>query len=114
MASLRTTAQQVLEEARDGIAWIALYKEGRGWRADCFWPDFDEQTGSFKFEDYDLDDLKEILATDKGAILVNGYYYNLGPVEEMNRETLASALRWQYEEQYSRLADAIPQETEAA
>jgi len=31
MANLRTTAQQVLEEARDGIAWIALYKEGRGW-----------------------------------------------------------------------------------
>ena len=38
MANLRTTAQQVLEEARDGIAWIALYKEGRGWRASCFWP----------------------------------------------------------------------------
>lgn len=114
MASLRTTAQQVLEEARDGIAWIALYKEGRGWGASCFWPDFDDRTGLFKFEDYDLDDLKEIIATDKDAILVNGYYFNLGPTEEMTRETLASALRWQYEEQVSRLVDAMEQEGAAA
>ena len=114
MASLRTTAQKVLEEARDGIAWIVLYKQGRGWGASCFWPDFDDRTGLFKFEDYDLDDLKEILATDKDAILVNGYYYNLGPVEEMTRETLASALRWQYEEQFNRLADAMEQEGAAA
>lgn len=33
MATLRTTAQQIIEEARDGIAWIALYKEGRGYLA---------------------------------------------------------------------------------
>ena len=48
MASLRTTAQQVIEEARDGIAWIALYKKGRGWEAACFWPDINKNndTGS--------------------------------------------------------------------
>ncbi len=113
MANLRTTAQNVLEEARDGIAWIALFKKGRGWGAECFWPDFDERSNSFEFEDYDIDPLKEILAIDQNAIFVNSYYFNLGPVEEMTRDTLASALRWQYEGQYSRLAE-IWQEGAAA
>lgn len=113
MASIRTTAQEVIEEARDGIAWIALYKRGRGWAASCFWPNLERDNG-LTFDPDDLDELKQILSIDENAILVNGYYCNLGPIDEMTRETLTSALRWQYEEQYSRLADAIPQETEAA
>lgn len=113
MASLRTTAQQVLEDARDGIAWIALYKEGRGWRANCFWPDLDRDS-KFTFDPDDIQELKTILAIDPDAIFVNGYYTNLGPIDEMTRETLTSALRWQYEEQYSRLADAMEQEGAAA
>ena len=109
MASLRNTAQRVLEEARDGIAWIALYKEGRGWGAGCFWPDLD-RNGEFQFDEDDIQELKEILTIDPNAIFVNGYYSNLGPLYEMTREILASALRWQYENQYNQLADAMPAE----
>lgn len=104
MANLRTTAQKVLEDARDGIAWIALYKEGRGWGAVCFWPDLD-RNGKFTFDEDDAKEIKGILATDPNAIFVNGYYTNLGFIEDMTRESLAAALRWQYDEQYSRLAD---------
>lgn len=107
MANLRTTAQQVLEEARDGIAWIALYREGRGWGAACFWPDFDERSGEFNFDPDDTQEVKAILATDPDAIFVNGYYTNLGPTEWMTRESLSSALRWQYEEHFNRLAEAV-------
>lgn len=106
MADLRTTAQQVLEEARDGIAWIALYKEGRGWKAACFWPDID-RGGEFTFEPDDIQELKAILTTDPDAIFVNGYYTNLGSIEEMTRESLTSALRWQYEEHFNKLAEAV-------
>ena len=78
MASLRITAQNVLEDARDGIAWIALYKNGRGWGADCFWPDID-RGGEFTFDPDDTKELKAILTTDPNAIFVNGYYTNLAP-----------------------------------
>ena len=105
MADLRSTAQSVLIEAREGIAWIAFYKRGRGWDAEAFWPEYDEQSNSFKFEEWDVEDVKEILATDADAVFVNGYYTNIGPEGEMDRETLANALRWQYEGQWSRLAD---------
>lgn len=106
MASLRMTAQQVLEEARDGIAWIALYKEGRGWGAACFWPDID-RNGEFKFDPDDAQELKAILAKDPDAIFVNGYYTNLGPIDEMTRESLSDGLRWQYEEHFNQLAEAV-------
>ena len=113
MASLRTTAQNVLEEVRDGIAWIALYKQGRGWEVSCFWPDLG-RNGEFIFDADDIDEFKEILSADSNAILVNGYYCNLGLIDEMTRETLESALRWQYEKQFFRLADEMVQESATA
>lgn len=106
MASLREVSRQVLEDARDAIAWIALYKEGRSWAAECLWVEQNEDS-SFIFDEDDRADIKRILAADKDAILVNGYYCNLGPLEEMTLESLVSALRWQYDGQYCRLDDAF-------
>lgn len=106
MANLRTTAQKVLEEARDGIAWIAFFRKGRGWDAECFWPDIDRD-GVFQFDGDDAGEIKDILDTDRNAIFVNGYYTNLGPLDDMTRESLTAGLRWQYEGQFSRLADAV-------
>ena len=107
MASLRAVAQQVLEEARDGIAWIALYRKGRGWEAGCFWPTFYEESGIFTFDSDDTQEVKSILATDPEAIFVNGYYTNLGPLEKMTRETLSAAFLWQYKEHINQLAEAV-------
>ena len=106
MASIRQIAQDILPEARDGIAWIALYKEGRSWNAECFWGLLDEQ--EVFTTDYleDSERPHEILSIDPNAIFVNAYLHNLGPIdEEMTRDTLAKALRWQYDMQYFRLAD---------
>ena len=107
MASIRKVAQDVLEEARDGIAWIALYRVGRGWEAACFWPDIDRD-GMLQFDDEnDIEQIKEILAVDQMAIFVNGWYTNLGDIDHMSRESLANALRWQYHTASSMLRDAI-------
>lgn len=106
MASLKAVAQQVLEEARDGIAWITLYKRGRGWEAACFWPDISKDN-KLVFEPDDVQEIESILAIDPEAILVNGYYTNLGPVGEMTREDLSAAFRWQYEEHFNQLAEAL-------
>ncbi len=106
MASIRNTAQGIIEEAREGIAWIAFFKKGRGWDASCFWPDIDKG-GSFEFEKDDIKEIKSILSTDRNAIFVNGYYTNLGDLDAMTRDSLASALRWQYDMGYNQLADAV-------
>jgi len=110
MASIRQIAQDVLPEARDGIAWIALYKEGRSWGAECFWGEFDKQGSAFILDNpEDINRLHEILEIDPDAIFVNPECNNLGPCgdEGMTRETLANGLRWQYGLQYSRLADTL-------
>lgn len=106
MASIRQIAQDVLYEARDGIAWIALYKKGRSWNAECFWGLFDKQEVFTTDYSEDAERLREILSIDPNAIFVNAYLHNLGPIDdEMTRDTLAKALRWQYDMQYFRLAD---------
>ena len=107
MASIRQIAQDVLYEARDGIAWIALYKKGRSWNAECFWGLLDEREVFTTDYPEDSERLHEILSIDPNAIFVNAYLHNLGPIDdEMTRDTLARALRWQYDMQYFRLADA--------
>lgn len=110
--TLRNAAQQVLAEAREGIAWIILYKEGRGWNAESFWPDYNEKAGTLSFDSDDLPRIHEILTADPSAVIVNGYESNLGDTESMSRDTLASFLRWQYEGQYSRLSDRIQPTTD--
>lgn len=108
MASIRAIAQEILPDARAEIAWIAFYKKGRGWGAQCFFPDFDDQSGTFTFDTDDTEWIEEILSIDENAIFVNPYYSNLGPSAEegMTRETLANGLRWQYDLQSSLLRDA--------
>ncbi|MCM1295638.1 MAG: hypothetical protein NC311_08845 [Muribaculaceae bacterium] len=97
-----------MEEAREGIAWIVVYKEGRGWKAACYWPDFTDDLDRFDFDPDDLAEVKAVLAADPNAIFVNGWYTNLGPIEEeMTIETLTNALRWQYESGFNLLADTV-------
>lgn len=107
MASIKQIAQDILPDARDAIAWIALYKKGRSWHAECVWGLYDDQTDTFATDyPWDIKQLREILDIDPNAIFVNPWYHNLGPIDdEMTRDTLANALRWQYDNQYSRLAD---------
>lgn len=107
MASIRQAAQDVLAEAREEIAWIAVWKDGCGWMTMCFWPDFTEKTGEFTFEDYDQEYIENIVKQDSKAIIVNGYYDNLGSAETMTRESLAEALRWHYERQMSLVVDCL-------
>lgn len=106
MASLRIEAQDVLDIARGGIGWIALWKNGRSWSTFPFWPDIPNDHDLI-FEDYEIEQLKNILAIDRSAILVNSYYHNLGDTTCMTRESLADALRWQYDIQHYTVADVL-------
>lgn len=107
MATMRQTAQDMIDVARDGIGWIALWKDGKGWMARDLHPDYQEPTGRFTFEDYELEALRSIFRLDPMAVLVNSYYYNLGDTEAMTRDSLAAALRWQYENQSGLVLDVL-------
>lgn len=106
MASIRQAAQDVLDIAREGIGWIALWKDGKGWMSKDFWPDID-RAGRLIFEDYEIEGLRNIAALDPRAIFVNGWEHNLGDTTCMTRDTLADALRWQYDLQHYQVADVL-------
>lgn len=116
MASIRKAAQWVLDDCRDGIGWVCIWKEGRGWESErIYGVDFDERTYTATIDDADeLERLQDILAIDPRAIIVNGYYHNLGDPECMTRDTLADALRWQYELQNATVANFLENIVETA
>lgn len=102
MASLRNCARYIREEAADGIAWIALWKEGRSWKVEAIFPDdFYLESGSMVLFSEDLAIVREAMKADPNAIFVNGYYSNIGCYEDGEMpdvQVLADALRWQYED----------------
>lgn len=107
MATLRETASSYADEIREGIAWVAIWKTGRSWNGSAFWLTCDTDT----FEDENLPEVREILAQDPNAVLVNGYYCgHFG--EDMTVDELAAGIRWHYENGYNRLNDstALPEE----
>lgn len=106
MASLKSVARLLREDAENGIAWIVLWKNGRSWKWDTVYPD-EDRGGNVTMEfDGELDTLRDALAEDPNAIIVNGYCHNLGVVEGfVTAEDLAVMLRWQYGVQKFRLAD---------
>ena len=69
MASLRDKVKELQEDLRDGIAWVAFWKEGRSWNAE----DFHLEMGDYLYPE-DKSRLMEIRETDPAAVVVNGYY----------------------------------------
>lgn len=111
MATLRKTASYYADEIREGIAWVVIWKTGRSWNGSAFWLTCDKNE---TFEKDDLPEVREILAQDPNAVMVNGYYCgHFG--EDMTVDELAAGIRWHYENGYNRLNDstALPDEIAA-
>ena len=101
MASLRDTVKDYQDELRDGIAWVAFWKEGRSWNAEYFHLDV---TGTLYPEDRSR--LEEIKAADPAAVILNGYYCGqLG--EDMNLDELTAGVRYHYENSRNDIAGFI-------
>ena len=103
MASLKEEARWILDDARDGIAWLAIWKTGRTWHAEIMYVDYTEGRSyprkaeeEWKIDSEDAARLREILAEDPEAILVNPVYCNLGPFEDMTLSSLIDGIRFQY------------------
>lgn len=107
--TIREAAQNVIDTAKDGIGWIAFWKEGKGWKSADFYLDFNQRTLHFDFvyKD-DIEALRDIAQKDPQAILVNSYYNNLHVDDgKVSCQDLADALRWQYSLGSCLVKDAI-------
>ena len=101
MASLRDTVKQYQEELRDGIAWIAFWREGRSWNGEDFYLDAgDSLTAEQKSR------LEEIRQNDPAAVILISYYcgYLAG---DMTVDELTAGVRRHYENGYNDVADFI-------
>lgn len=102
MASLRECARDVRSDLADGIGWVAVWKVGRSWFAERIWDDdSDYDTGVLTLDRDGIDRFHEIIAADPAAVLLNGYYTNVGCDEDgslPDLDVLTRAIRWQYEE----------------
>ena len=101
MASLRDIVKQYQEELRDGIAWVAFWREGRSWNGEDFYLDAgDNLTAEQKSR------LEEIRQKDPAAVILNTYYcgYLAG---DMTVDELTAGVRRHYENGYNDVADFI-------
>lgn len=98
MASLRDMVSEYQDDLRNGIAWLAFWREGRSWQAEAFHLDLDDT-----LYQEDRARLAEIQAADPRAVVVNGYYSGyLG--EEMNVAELAAGVRHHYDNGLNNIA----------
>lgn len=107
MASLRELARENIGDAAFGVCWFALWKTGRSWHMETFWPEYDEKRDAFKIDHDESERMKEILADDYNAKLINGWYCNIGTMGEMTIESLTDGLRFQYDRGNVMLCDCL-------
>ena len=91
MASLRDVVSEYQDDLRNGIAWLAFWREGRSWQAEAFHLDLDDT-----LYPEDRARLAEIQAADPRAIVVNGYYSGYLS-EKMDVAELVAGVRHHYD-----------------
>ena len=101
MASLREAVKNNQEELRDGIAWVAFWREGRSWNSESFHLEMGETL-------YPEDKMRlaKIQAADPKAVVLNSYY--CGYLDEnMSLDDLAAGVRRHYESSLNDVARFI-------
>ena len=101
MASLRTMVGRFRNELREGVAYVAFWKNARGWGAEAFWldPGYFEDYGD-AIEDDDAREMRQIINTDPNAIIVNGFESC-----PFVGESAVEHIRWIYEDHRCQLVD---------
>lgn len=112
MASLREEARYILYDAMSGVSWFAVWKTGRSWNIRMIYSA--EYTQSrfchpevWECDQDDMQTMQEIWNEDHDAVLLNGYYRNIGSLEEMTLGSLVDGIRWQYEHDGGNLGEIL-------
>lgn len=96
MSSIRSIAREYLEDARDGMQYIAVWKEGRSWNAELILVDDMPEDDKPVFDSDYIGYIQDIVSKDPNAVLLCGYFHNLGG-EETSVDNLAGWFRYHYE-----------------
>ena len=100
MASLRTMVGRFRNELREGVAYVAFWKNGRSWGAEAFWLDPRYNT----IEEDDTREMWQIINTEPNAIIVNGF--DSCPFDGKSTvEHMLEHIRWRYEDHRCQLVD---------
>ena len=105
MASIKEIVRAYNGEMRDGIAWVAIWKEGRSWNAEAFWAEGGGYDDGYTFEREDMERMQEIIKIDPKAVMLNGYYTNCGIAEDGSASVadIISGIEWNYYNRYNQL-----------
>ncbi len=106
MASIRELVRRHGDEIRNGIAWVAVWKQGRSWEAESFYCEDGSYDDGYTFSSEDMVRMSEIIKIDHKAIMVNGYYTNCGVYTDDGAATIADmigGIEWNYYNRYNQL-----------
>ena len=105
MASIKEIVRYYNDEIQDGIAWVAIWKEGRSWKAEAFWAEDGGYDDGYTFEREDMERMEEIIKIDPRAVMLNGYYCNCGAVEDGTAPIadIVCGVEWNYYNRYNQL-----------
>lgn len=103
MASLRNLISYYKDNILDGIGFVAIWKEGRSWKAEYFSPIDGCWDDGFTFELEDTERMKEIYFKDHNSICINGYYNGFGDHEDSTSyyntiPAILDRVLWMYQE----------------
>lgn len=101
MASLKQIVKRYRDEINEGIAWVAIYKEGRSWNAYAVWPEDGGYDEGYILYSEDVQALQKIADTDCKAICINGYYMGFG--DDFTNVEIENKLLYFYEMRLNQL-----------
>lgn len=110
MASLRDEARYYFDDFQDAIGWMLVWKEGRSWNIKRMYEtEYEEGNrwlhipSCWKISADDKAEIERVMAIDPKATIINGYYDNIGSLEEMTLNSLIDGIRFQYENSHEDL-----------
>ncbi len=89
------------DEIIDGIAWVVIFKEGRSWFAEAYWPDDGGYDEGYVFDGFDLEMMEDAAKRDHKAICINGYYNGFG--EDFTLADIENKILYFYEGRMNQL-----------
>lgn len=99
MAALKEVCKYYKGEIEAGICWVAIWRKGRSWDAEAFYPDDGGYDDGYRFPVEDVERMQEIIKEDHMAVMLNGYYCNCGANEDGGNVPLAdiiAGVEWNY------------------